>query len=159
MRKMIILAAALALAAGCSNEPKHGIGVVPLQGATLTGKVVEASQPSGVLMKTQSDRSFLLPDNWKYQQNGKPVAVSDLSPGATVTAIAPPSEARLVSASNNNLVLESDREFFSFPAEGLAPAARQAPVQVQTTGGEYQEMPLMQAMQAYPQSVMSHPYY
>ena len=159
MRKMIILAAAVAMAAGCSSHGKKGIGVVPLSGATVTGKVVEAGEPSGVLMKTQSDRSFLLPDNWKYQQNGKPVAVKDLTPGATVTAIAPAEEARLVAATDKNLVLESDRGFFSFPAEGLAPVAQQAPVGVQTLGGQYREMPLMQAMEAYPYSVMSHPYY
>ncbi len=155
----MILAAGLAFAAGCSSQPKSGIGVVPLGGATVTGKVVEAGEPSGVLMKTQSDRSFLLPDNWKYQQNGKPVEVKDLTPGSTVTAIAPAQEARLVAASDNNLVLESDRGFFSFPAEGLAPTAKQAPVQVQTLGGQYHEMPLMQAMETYPTSIRSHPYY
>lgn len=159
MRKMMILAAGLAFAAGCSSQPKSGIGVVPLGGATVTGKVVEAGEPSGVLMKTQSERSFLLPDNWKYQQNGRPVEVKELTPGSTVTAIAPAQEARLVAASDNNLVLESDRGFFSFPAEGLAPAAQQAPVQVQTLGGQYREMPLLQAMEAYPTSIRSHPYY
>ena len=164
MRKSLFLVALSLWLAGCGSNPpaqeaKAGLGIVPLNGATLTGKVVEASQPDGVLVKTQSDRSFLLPQDWEYRSGGKTVPVKDLVPGSTVTAVAPAGESRLVSAADNTLVLGSENGFFSFPVEGLSDSARAVPVQVQTTGGQSWDMPLGQAVSSYPAQIVSHPYY
>ena len=133
MRKSLILVALSLWLAGCGSTPpaeqaKVGLGIVPLKGATVTGKVVEASQPDGVLVKTGSDRSFLLPQDWEYRSGGKAVPAKELQPGSTVTAIAPPIESRLVSAADNTLVLGYEDEFFSFPVEGLAESSRAVPV-------------------------------
>jgi hypothetical protein len=162
MRKLLF-AGLVALLAGCSSKeeaPSSGIGVVPLGGATVTGNVVEASQPSGVLVKTASDRSFLLPDDWEYRmKGGKAVKVSELTPGTQVTAVAPSRDARLVSADGNTLVMESNNDFFSFPVEGLAAEAQRVPVMVQTEGGQTWDMPLGQAVNSYPFGIRSHPQY
>ena len=161
MRKLISTLGLLVTLAGCSSAPPHpdsGIGVIPMRGATVTGKVVDAQAPSGVLLKTSSDRSFLLPEDWEYRGNGKPVAAKDLVPGSTVTAMAPAVDSRLVAADGGSLVLQSGADYYSFPVEGLAPAARSAPVMVRDRDQSWQ-MPLGHAVRDYPSSIVSNPYY
>jgi hypothetical protein len=96
MRKFVIVALLAALG-GCSSpslREEAGIGIIPLNGATLTGQVVETSEPAGVLLKTASDRSFLLPEDWEYRSEGQTVPLQELQPGTTVTAATGPSGGR-----------------------------------------------------------------
>lgn len=159
MKKITALILGSLLLAGCVKKNQQGIGVVPLDGAKVTGKVVEASANSGVLLKTNGGRTALLPDDWKYRQNNKEVAFGNLAPGQVVTAYAPGGTGRLVAAPGKNLVLADGNDTFVLPLEAFPTSAYRVPVRVQTYGGQTSVLPLQQAVNGDGYTVLSHPYY
>lgn len=159
MRKITALIISSLLLAGCAKKDQQGIGVVPLDGAKVTGKVVEASPKSGVLLKTNGGRTALLPDDWTYRKGKKDVSFGSLAPGEVVTAYAPGGTGRLVAAPGKNLVLADGEDTFVLPMEAFPTSAYQVPVRVQTYGGQTSVMPLRQAVYDDGYTVMSHPYY
>lgn len=143
--KFMIPLLALLISACSQNNPS--VGVVPLEGVTVSGKVVEADGASGVLLKTDGDRTALLPDSWEYRQGDQVVEnVSALQPGSQVQAYAPRGDSQLVAATDKNLVLTSQDDTFTLPFEAFPEAQRQVPVRVQTYGGPQQVMPLQDAI-------------
>lgn len=159
MKKLLASAFIGLILAGCSQDQKQGIGVIPLEGVKLAGTVVEAKPESGVLIKTKGGRSALLPDSWEYRTNEKKIDYSELAPGQDITAYAPGGEGRLVAAPGKNLVLNDGQDTFALPSEAFPPAARQAPVRVQTFGGPTRVAPLQQALYAPDSVILSHPSY
>jgi hypothetical protein len=154
---LIIFTAILLFFSGCAKE-EAGIGVVPLEGVSLQGEVVESDQ-SGVLLRTKGGRTALLPDDWEYRANGERVDPTDLLGGTAVRAFAPAEDGRLVATTGKNLVVANDRDTFILPVESFPAPSRQVPVRVRNYGGQTSTMPLQSAVYSPEYTVLSHPSY
>ena len=160
MKKLLAIALAAVTLSGCIKEEEKGIGVVPLEGAKVSGKIVDVTPEVGVLLKTDGGRTALLPDSWSYRENNSEVVFGKLTPGMNVTATAPGGDGRLLTNAGKNLVLASSEDTYTLPLEALPAASRTVPVRVQTVGGQPQTLPLQDAVyggQDY--TILSHPSY
>ncbi len=158
MKRTITICIAALLLSGCFKKDEPGIGVLPLEGVKLDGKIVE-SDDSGVLLRTNGGRTALLPDDWEYRQGDKTVEARSLAPGQPVTVTAPSEEGKLVAASGKNLVLASGDDTYTLPVEAFPAQVREYPVRVQTYGGQAGTLPLQNAVYSPEYTVMSHPSY
>lgn len=158
MKRTITICIAALLLSGCFKKEEPGIGVLPLEGVKLDGKIVE-SDDSGVLLRTNGGRTALLPDDWEYRQGDKTVEARSLDAGQPVTVFAPSEEGKLVAASGKNLVLASGDDTYTLPVEAFPAPVREYPVRVQTYGGQSGTLPLQNAVYSPEYTVMSHPSY
>ena len=160
MKKLLAIALAAVTLGGCIKEENKGIGVVPLEGAKVSGKIVDVTPEVGVLLKTNGGRTALLPDSWSYRQNNSEVVFDKLTPGMNVTAMAPGGEGRLLTNAGKNLVLASSEDTYTLPLEALPADSRTIPVRVQTVGGQPQTLPLQDAVYGgRDYTILSHPSY
>ncbi len=137
----------IAILLGACSQKDPVVGIIPLEGVKVSGQVVEADGASGVLLKTDGQRTALLPNSWQYRQGDQIVEdVSVLQPGTQVQAYAPQGDSQLVAATDKNLVLTSHDDTFTLPYEAFPESRRQIPVRVQAYGGQQQVVPLHEAI-------------
>ena len=158
MKRTIAICLAALLLSGCFKKDEQGIGVLPLEGVQLNGKIVESDE-SGVLLKTNGGRTALLPDDWEYRQGDKTVEARSLVAGQPVTVVAPAEEGKIVASSGKNLVMASGEDTYTLPLEAFPAPVREVPVRVQTFGGQTSTLPLQSAVYSPEYTVLSHPSY
>lgn len=162
--KLVMLLATLLLSlSGCAKE--DGLGVIPLEGAKVSGTVVEATPREGVLLRTDGGRRAMLPNDWNFFSGSREAAGSKkatyelLAPGDRITAVAPPGRGKLVAVEGKNLIVANADDTFTLPLEAFPQQSRLVPVRARSGDGSVEILPLQEAVYSGRYTVLSHPSY